>query len=211
MRLFLLWPLIISKILPPPINFVLAFGSEFAALFLMLSGFFAYYSYRNRGGIKVKHYLIQRAIRIYPIYLIAIGLALSSIFFTQWSFNEITFLQVVGNLLCLQDNNLTPGTLVIAIGGNLWYMSYQWWSYVFFILIMNYIPLHRQKSFTLILTSLGMITYMYLPNQISKLAWYYTIFYMGCCVCDVFLTKSKISKMDIFFIPIMLMIWIIRW
>lgn len=189
-------------------RYVLCFGQEVVILFLMLSGFLSYNSWSKHKEISIKDYLIRKIKRIYPLYLVAILLSvIASCIIGQTS--TINLETLIGNLLFLQDSEVRPGTWFRAIGSNgpLWYMSYQWWSYVLFILLVKFVKPTKYHIASFCACFLAMLSFVIYPNHFSAIVWYFWIFFMGMCL-SIFQIRRNVNKT---FVLLVTMLFIGSW
>ena len=159
-----------------------SFGQEVVVLFFLLSGFVIRLSVSDRPAeLTFAPYLARRARRIFPIFLLALGLAYAvnpphagEAAQTCWTLG--------GNLLMLQDYApVKPGVWVDTFRGNLplWSLSYEWWFYVLFFPFHRWVPARRQLGAAFALSVAGFITYQLKPNQASLFALYFLLWWSG--------------------------------
>lgn len=163
------------------IGSLLGLGQEVVIFFLLLSGFLSYTTMSQNQNVKILPFLRRKAMRIFPLYLFC--LLFSCII--QYAINGIPvdLVTLTGNILMLQDAVDKPGNWFHCVGGNyaIWYLSYQWWSYVLFIILAKFQRNYNKRLLiTYIICLLGMISYCLWPNQLSNIIWYYWIFETGC-------------------------------
>jgi len=138
-----------------PIAGLFRFGQEAVVVFFLLSGFVIAHSVLRKefSGLA---YLRARFLRIFVPFIPALALS----YLVQSLINggpvapELPTL--VGNLLMLQDFSFFPGNVVDTYMGNnpLWSLSYEWWFYMVFLLLMTRVPSWGMK--TGIVTVLGL-------------------------------------------------------
>lgn len=191
--------------LPLPIKFFFRFGQECVIVFLLISGFLAYLSWNKNRKISVLTYLKKRAIRIVPLYVICLLISFLSITITG---KDCDFVELLGNLLFFQNTSLIPGNWVNCFAGNyvLWYMSYQWWSYVIFGLLFIS-STYKTKWVSFAISFVGMVSYMFIPNHISILLWYYWIFFMGVHMGECYSKNTRVNIFVVVATIIMLLTW----
>lgn len=149
----------------------------------------------------------KKIVRIYPLYLICL---LFSMFVAVWIGNNININDFVGNLLFLQDTELKPGNWFNCFGGNhvIWYMSYQWWDYVMFILLVTLVRNRKNWLWvTAATSSIGMLSYMLVPNHASILLWYFWIFYLGLHLGECYVDKKNVNPWVAVVTIAMLVVW----
>ncbi|CAN5417082.1 acyltransferase [soil metagenome] len=116
------------------VRFLFQFGQEAVIVFFLLSGFVIELSAGKRWDGWAS-YLLRRAVRIYPAYLIALLCTFIAvgIFDHNWSINGV---RLLGNISMLQDfASGKPGVIVTTYKGNtaLWSLAYEWWFYLLYI------------------------------------------------------------------------------
>lgn len=190
----LLGHLVLTRLVPKgsPLGFLFRFGQEAVMLFFLLSGFVIYHSFHKQADKSFALYFTRRLLRIFPIFLIALALSyLSSIIATgDFSLNAG---RLAGNIFMLQDfANGKPGVWVDTYAGNLplWSLSYEWWFYMMFWPIQNWLQPRHQLGFVVVLSTLGALTYFVWPNQFSLFAWYYIIWWSGVEVARAYCAGS---------------------
>lgn len=162
---------------------LLYFGQEAVITFFILSGFVICYS-TSRRQMGFREYLVHRVKRIYPIFLVALGLAYLSRSFVEGHWLGGEWVALVGNLFMLQDvAALKRGVWVDTYYGNspLWSLSYEWWFYIFFIPLGLNGRFAGGKSlvFALIVSVFGFLGYQYAPNQLCLFLGYLFIWWAG--------------------------------
>lgn len=192
------------------INAILGCGQEVVIFFLLLSGFLSYVSYSENPQISVSSFLRKKALRIYPLYLICLVFSLAVQYYTKGSCSDIK--TILGNVLMLQDAGEKPGIWFSCAGGNyaIWYLSFQWWDYVIFILLSKCFRSYNVRlaaSFGLCV--LGMVSYWLYPNHISNILWYYWIFEMGCYLGRCYMSKRNIGLITMVSNLLIIAIWIL--
>lgn len=200
------------SLIPKPYGEILGFGQEVVVVFFMMSGFLCYYSWWKKQT-NIGRYVYRKAIRIYPLYLICIALSVLSTFTLKGNFNDIDLPTLVGNILNLQDNSLKPGSWFKIIGGNmvLWYMSYQWWFYVLFIVVAKHLIAVRKRweIVVYIISLCSMIVYALIPNHASIVIWYFWIFAVACYMARCYVEKRNISWWAPTSVLLMIGIWFV--
>lgn len=82
---------------------LLRFGQEAVIMFFLVSGFVIYFSYaKSKGGQTPGEFMWRRALRIYPIFILALGLAVLANA-VKGDMSCLTVQDLVGNLLMQQD------------------------------------------------------------------------------------------------------------
>lgn len=168
------------------IGVVLGFGQEAVMLFFLLSGFVIAHSMVRRPDQRFGEYFKKRFLRIYPVFVAA----MASSWLLEWlqarAFPEVGWWEVVGNLAMLQDfSSAKPGTCVDPFMGNfpLWSLSYEWWFYMLFFPIARYVPARLQRFSAALVSVAGLVSYLFIPNQISLFCLYFFIWWVGVELC----------------------------
>lgn len=176
------------------LSFIFRFGQEAVILFFILSGFVIEYSF-NKGRDKTfKTYFAKRFLRIYiPILLVYV--ANYAILLWQQREIEVTFSQIVLNLLMLQDLAwIKPNVVVAPLFGNspLWSLSYEWWFYMLYFPIMKWLP----KKSSALVYGLGIaaaLSYLIYPNFLNRELMYFVIWWSGVVLARLYVSKEGIS------------------
>lgn len=189
---------------------LLYFGQEAVIVFFLLSGFvIAFSTYKKT--ITSSQYLIARAVRIYPIFLISIILAY--LFSGRPIIDQTVLINLLGNIAMLQDiASLKEGVWFNTMFGNspTWSLSYEWWFYLLFIPIgLNKTkPNHKAAAF---ISIIGWLTYQLHPNQIGLILGYFSIWWAGASLAYEFRESGEVTfkkqKATISFLAMMLILW----
>lgn len=110
-------------------RFLLSFGQEAVMVFFLLSGFVIFHSTHQHRDKSFAGYFYRRWKRIYPIFLLALGLAWLVAWVSSGVKPAVSGRELAGNLLMLQDFGFAkPGVWVTPFLGNLplWSLSYEW-------------------------------------------------------------------------------------
>lgn len=184
-------------------------GQEVVIVFIMLSGFLTYTLAKEK--MSIVHYLRKRWIRIYPLYAIALMISLLVACYIESSYTPINWRTIFGNMIFMQDNSMKPGLWFECVGGNhpLWYLSYQWWDYVIFILFFSMCKNTPQRTITIFfLCFLAMLTYIAIPNHLSIVIWYYWIFELGGHLGRVYREHKSVDWRIMAATILMLVVWV---
>jgi peptidoglycan/LPS O-acetylase OafA/YrhL len=179
------------------LGMLLYFGQEAVIIFFILSGFVICYS-ASRHQMHWPEYLIHRAKRIYPIFLIALVLAYLSQSLVAETWLELEWGSLTGNIFMLQDvSALKRGVWFDTYYGNspLWSLSYEWWFYVIFIPLGLYGRFAKNKYFiyALILSVSGFLGYQYMPNQLCLYLGYFFIWWAGVELAKEYIKVGALS------------------
>ena len=175
------------------LGFLFSFGQEAVILFFLLSGFVIFYSFSTGQDKSFSGYFRRRWLRIYPIFFVAL--------FISWYFCEAgtastDWLTLAGNLAMLQDfSSGKPGTWVGTFGGNspLWSLSYEWWFYMLFFPIYKYIKPSNQQWVALSIAFAGLVSGLVWPNQASRFAAYFILWWAGAEMARTYLSNTPIT------------------
>ncbi|MGO4154118.1 acyltransferase family protein [Cupriavidus sp. YAF13] len=178
---------------------LLKFGQEAVILFFLVSGFVIYYS-KERSGINGSgfDFIIKRAARIYPLFLVSLALAALSGFISGGA-DCFDFGSFVGNILMLQDiGGLKSGTWVEPFCSNspLWSLSYEWWFYISFAIIYFHVPrisVIRQRTIVAVVSIFGTASFLLMPGQPFLFASYFSIWWAGLELAREYIDGGKLS------------------
>ena len=162
------------------VAFILKFGQEAVMCFFLLSGFVIYYSHHLHHDHRFSTYLIRRSRRIFPIYLLALGL--SYLVAIAAGDPHLDWGNLVGNIFMLQDFSAgKPGVWVDTFRGNvpLWSLSYEWWFYMMFFPIYSKVSDRFQLPLVTILSLVGLFGYAIWPNQVCLFLLYFIMWWTG--------------------------------
>lgn len=175
------------------LSILFRFGQEAVMLFFLLSGFVIYYSYSTGRDQSFTGYFKRRWLRIYPIFILAL---LLSWFLGGAKINGELGKALIGNLLMLQDFSFgKPGVWVDTFCGNspLWSLSYEWWFYMMFYPLYNFVAPHRRQWVVIAISLGGLLTGFVCPNQISRFALYFIIWWGGAEMARTYLSGRAIT------------------
>lgn len=175
----------------------LYFGQEAVIVFFILSGFVINYSISG-SVISIPRYIRARARRIYPVFLVSLGLAYLSACVQAREAVPLELYELVGNMLMLQDASaLKPGVVVDTYHGNspLWSLSYEWWFYMAFIPIALTGWVEGRLRLPLVTTAalLGCLTYSVFPNQLSLIGGYLLLWWSGVELSREYLERGEVT------------------
>jgi peptidoglycan/LPS O-acetylase OafA/YrhL len=180
------------------INFgaLFRFGPESVILFFILSGFVIKFTYEKSRDKSFKTYFIRRFIRLYtPMILIFIlGYAIKCIH--EGGLADPEFLQLGGNLLMLQDVITQKPNVICGVymgNGPLWSLSYEWWFYMLFFLMVTKIDSAKLNVWIGVMTITAAISYLFYPFFVNRLLMYYAIWWIGAKFAMTYLNNEKFS------------------
>lgn len=171
----------------------LRFGQEAVMLFFLISGFVVLYSTEKQRP-DFPTYLGRRWLRIYPIFLLAIGVCAFDIAVLRQE--TISGRDLLGNLFMLQDFSYgKPGVWFSAFGGNspLWSLAYEWWFYMLFYPIWRYVPIHRQRHVAATISLAGLLGYAWHPNQPCLYLTYFILWWTGAEFARQYVTEGRVT------------------
>jgi len=181
------------------VGLLFRFGPESVILFFILSGFVIKYTYEKSRDKSFKTYFIRRFIRLYiPLFAIFIlGYVLKC--FEDGTFANPELLTLAGNLLMLQDVATQKPNVICGVylaNGPLWSLSYEWWFYMLFFLLVTKI---KDASLNLWVSSLAIaaaITYLFYPFFVNRLVMYFAIWWIGVKFATTYFAGAKYSIRD---------------
>ena len=175
----------------------LRFGQEAVMLFFLLSGFVVYYSTAKHGDLAFRPYFVRRLRRIYPIFLLALGIsALNAMVISTNGHLTFSAEQLLGNLGMLQDfKGGKPGVWVPPLFGNvaLWSLSYEWWFYMMFFPLYRYVRASLRIHVVAAISLIGFATYWLHFNQVSLFLMYFILWWTGAELGRAYLEKQSIT------------------
>jgi peptidoglycan/LPS O-acetylase OafA/YrhL len=157
------------------------FGLEAVLIFFFLSGFLISYSQESRGSISWKRYAFSRVRRIYPIFVIALGLAYLVNSFKSGGFHVPDLVNLIGNLAMLQDVNNKPGVWFVPFEGNypLWSLAYEIFFYFAYMIVMVGVPRRFQTVAVGLVTGGGVLVNHFYPNHVCNCLVLFPIWWCG--------------------------------
>lgn len=177
------------------------FGPEAVIVFFVLSGFVIKYTYERSKDKSFGYYFIRRFIRLYiPLILVFIMAYLIRCYEAGgWANPELKIL--LGNLFMLQDViSQKPNVVVPSYLGNgvLWSLSYEWWFYMLFFVLVTYVNKDKINKFVTILTIIAAASYLIYPFIVNRLVMYFAIWWTGVRFADIYLKKGEFTFRAIF-------------
>ncbi len=172
------------------------FGQIALMVFFVLSGFVIYYATVYRDPyITFREYFLRRFRRIYPAFLLVLGLTYLVMCLIQGDWADPRPGELLGNIFQLQDKG--PYRIVYPFWRNapLWSLSYEWWFYmIFFGIYAAFKGNHSQQRKAAIAVSLsGMVSFFLFPNQFSLFAGYFILWWAGLEVAREWTMTGKVT------------------
>lgn len=183
------------------LDFVLRFGQEAVMVFFILSGFvISWSSLRNQDVPETfGHYFLKRFIRIYSVWFLAVlALAMMS-FLDHGTPQKVSWWQLLGNFFMLQDfSHGKPAVICDPIYGDapLWSLHYEWWFYMLFPAVLR-MKRHLQSHMVGIGAIAGAVTYVLIPNPVSRILMYFAIWWIGAQAAISLRTNQEIRLRDV--------------
>jgi peptidoglycan/LPS O-acetylase OafA/YrhL len=177
-----------------PIKTLTAFGQEAVIVFFVLSGFVVALAQERTAQPGFAAYIRRRAVRIFPIYLLAIALAALLADSNPDPRVRTDLPTLIGNLFQLQDiSSLKPGVGVDVFGGNfpLWSLSYEWWFYLGFYALWRYRPDGLRDRDVAVAGALGVLVYAVAPNQFALFFAYFPIWWAGARLAHLYVRGGR--------------------
>jgi len=176
------------------VGFLFRFGPEAVIVFFVLSGFVIKYTYERSKDKSFKYYFIRRFIRLYvPLaFIFLLGYFLKC--YGEGSLANPEWGSLFGNIFMLQDViSQKPNVISPAYMGNgvLWSLSYEWWFYMLFFLLVTKIKSEKLNKYVSIITIIAALSYLVYPFIVNRLAMYFAIWWTGVRFADAYLNKKK--------------------
>ena len=170
------------------------FGDTALVSFFILSGIVISYSYEQSKDQSFKLYFFKRFFRIY-IPLVFVFILNYVIFKFKYGDFNIPITHVIGNLLMLQDiprEGVYTIVPPLMMNDPLWTLSYEWWFYMFYFLIMKYF---RKNSTTVAISifTIGSIAHIIYPNTLTRILMLMSIWWVGVVIARLYIADEKIN------------------
>lgn len=168
------------------------FGQEAVMLFFVLSGFVIFWSTPSDTNVlnrkACSEYFLKRFVRIYSVWFLAVLVmaVIASVTVGRAGFDSLY--TVIGNFLMLQDfGYVKPAVICDPIFGDgpLWSLHYEWWFYVMFPFALCLKSTYHRAHAVGILGIVGSLSYLAVPNPVSRLCMYFTIWWIGAHAASV--------------------------
>lgn len=180
---------------------VFHFGSEAVMAFFLISGFLIHWSSHQLGQFEgARKYFAKRATRVYSVWVPAMA-AIALIVYAEgrWSPDD-SWARALGNLFMLQDVSLLKPAVIcdpLFFNAPLWSMHYEWWFYVIYPVVLMVAEPKKRTHVVGILAVLGGITYVLIPNPLSRLFMYFSIWWIGVEAAESLRGKGAVSAPDL--------------
>jgi peptidoglycan/LPS O-acetylase OafA/YrhL len=173
---------------------IFRFGPEAVIVFFVLSGFVIKYTYDRSADKSFKFYFVRRFIRLYiPLFFIfLLGYLIKC--YSEGTLANPEWQTLLGNILMLQDViSQKPNVLAAAYMGNgvLWSLSYEWWFYMLFFVLVTNIDSTKINKWVSIISITAAASYIIYPFIVNRLAMYFAIWWIGVRFADIYLKKEK--------------------
>ena len=162
--------------------FLLSFGQEAVMVFFLLSGFVIHWSVAQKPNQSFARYLSERALRIYPLFLLTLliaGLIGALQHSSDPRYGCATFF---GNVLMLQDFAVVkPGSFFDVYAGVsiLWSLSYEWWFYLLYFPLSRLVAISWQPGAVAAISLSQLAVHLTWPNFASRVLLYFCVWWIG--------------------------------
>jgi peptidoglycan/LPS O-acetylase OafA/YrhL len=184
-----------------PGRVALSFGQEAVIMFFILSGFVIRWAAGTQDtGVPFGRYFLKRFIRIYSVW----GCAMLALCLIAWAeaghFVHQPAFQWIGNLLMLQDWSYgRPAVICDPLYGDtpLWSLHYEWWFYMLFPLVNALTAVPWRVHAVGCLAVANSILYAFLPNPVSRLFVYLSIWWIGVHAAECLRSSGTLRLRDV--------------
>ncbi|MFI5163440.1 MAG: acyltransferase family protein [Sphingobacteriales bacterium] len=180
--------------LPSIVKFPFRFGQEGVIIFFLISGFVIYLSCYKSASLNFGKYFVKRAVRIYPILIVAFILSILVTLSNHHPITATDYKALAGNFFMLQDSDLKPGIIVMPFLNNypLWSLSYEWWFYMMFYPVFFYLLKRANKKLlanylVLCISVVGWLLYQYQPNHLFLVLAYFSMWWTGVICAETYI------------------------
>jgi peptidoglycan/LPS O-acetylase OafA/YrhL len=175
---------------------IFRFGPEAVIVFFVLSGFVIKYTFERSADKSFRYYFIRRFIRLYiPLFFIfLLGYFIKC--YSEGTLADPEWKTLLGNILMLQDViSQKPNVISPAYMGNgvLWSLSYEWWFYMLFFLLITNINTSKLNKWVNILVIVAAASYVIYPFMVNRLAMYFAIWWIGVRFADTYIKREPFS------------------
>jgi peptidoglycan/LPS O-acetylase OafA/YrhL len=175
---------------------IFRFGSEAVIVFFVLSGFVIKYSFEKSEDKSFKRYFKRRFVRLYTplIFIFILGYLIKC--YSEGSLADPEWNNLLGNIFMLQDViSQKPNVISSTYMGNgvLWSLSYEWWFYMFFFLVIKNISNEKLNKWINIIVIVSAISYLFYPFILNRLGMYFAIWWTGARFATIYLKGENIT------------------
>jgi peptidoglycan/LPS O-acetylase OafA/YrhL len=167
---------------------------EAVLLFFVISGFSIRLSVERDGLVTpaaVREYYKRRALRIAPLYWVALGVSAAVAFGLAPVSNDAASTRtLIGNLLFLQTAAGVPGQWFLPYAGNgaLWSLSFEVFYYIGYPWLVRAMPNNQRRAVAVLAISLlGFVSCEIAPNPFAMFCGASLIWYFGVELAEVYL------------------------
>ncbi|MBK7174891.1 MAG: acyltransferase [Bacteroidales bacterium] len=176
------------------VGLLFRFGPESVIVFFVLSGFVIKFTYEKSKDKSFKFYFIRRFIRLYiPLFFIyVLGYLIKC--YGEGKLADPEWITLLGNLFMLQDViTLKPNVVSGSYMGNgvLWSLSYEWWFYMLFFVLVTWIKSDKLNKWVNILAISAAASYIFYPFIVNRLMMYFAIWWIGVRFATTYLSGGK--------------------
>ncbi len=171
------------------------FGLEAVILFFLLSGFVIQYAYHLSTNKSFKLFFFKRFLRIFIPLIIVFVTNFLLLCVEAKGLASINWKALIGNIFMLQDLSICkPNVICDPLFGNgpLWSLSYEWWFYMLFFVIVNTVK-EKTSAIVYIIGTISACTYLIYPNFINRELMYLIIWWVGGDMAKLFFNKKEIT------------------
>lgn len=178
-----------------PLDWLTRFGQEAVTVFFLLSGFVIHYSFTGAQDRSARSYFTRRFRRIYPPFVIALGLTALANVFIHGPDVDLKPRDFALNLLMLQDHEfLRPGSIVdpYLTNGVLWSLSYEWWFYVLYFPIVTRVPSINWLHCVAAIAAAGLAAFVWQPSFAARVAMLFCVWWLGVEMARAYLAHGRV-------------------
>jgi peptidoglycan/LPS O-acetylase OafA/YrhL len=178
------------------VGILFRFGPEAVIVFFVLSGFVIKYTWEKSRDKSFRYYFVRRFVRLYVplIFIFLLGYLIRC--YQAGSFASPEWPVLFGNIFMLQDViSQKPNVISPAYLGNgvLWSLSYEWWFYMLFFVLVTRIKSEKLNRWVSIITICAAASYLVYPFIVNRLLMYFAIWWIGVRFADSYLKDGVFS------------------
>lgn len=176
------------------IGLLFRFGPEAVIVFFVLSGFVIKYTYQKSADKSFKYYFTRRFIRLYIplLFIFLLGYLIKC--YSEGTLANPEWRTLLGNIFMLQDViSQKPNVIAAAYMGNgvLWSLSYEWWFYTLFFVLVSYINSEKLNKWVNIIVLVAAASYVIYPFMANRLAMYFAIWWIGVRFAETYIKGEQ--------------------